>query len=108
MPRQSLEQLKQQREKINHRIQAIEARERTIQRKQDLQRAILVGRYTLKKAEQEGKLEQLYAEVASSLTRNIDRKLFELAANEKSQSKKKLPKTANAAKATQANLPPGR
>ncbi len=50
MPKQRLDALKQQRDKINHRIQAVEARERTAQRKQDLQRAILVGGYILDKA----------------------------------------------------------
>ena len=85
MPKPSLEVLKQQRDKINHRIQAVEARERTAQRKQDLQRAILVGRYTLKKAKQEGQLEQLYAEMNSILTREIDRKLFGLALNRQAQ-----------------------
>ena len=88
MPRQSMEQLKQQRDKINYRIQAVEARERTAQRKQDLQRAILVGRTMLKKAEQEGRLEQLYAEMSNVLMRGIDRKLFRLAPNEESPPKK--------------------
>jgi hypothetical protein len=93
-----LEQLKQQREKINHRIQAIEARERTIQRKQDLQRAILVGRYILKKAEQEGRLQALYAEMVSHLTREIDRQLFELPKNKKSAPKRKSSKTVKPTK----------
>lgn len=73
-----LERLKQQREQLSARIQAAEARERTAERKRDARRKILIGAYYLDMAQKEGKYEQLVKRMDEFLTRNSDRKLFNL------------------------------
>lgn len=73
-----LERLKQQREQINARIQAAEAREKAAERKKDARRKILIGAYYVDMAQKEGKYEQLVKRMDEFLTRNSDRKLFNL------------------------------
>ena len=73
-----LERLKQKREQINARIQAAEARDKTIERKRDARRKILVGAYHLEQAQKENTLAQLNKLMDGFLTRNSDRKLFDL------------------------------
>lgn len=74
-----LDKLKQQRDAINARIQAAEARERVSERKQDTRRKILIGAYYLDQAEQNpDQWSQLVKIMANYLTRDSDRSLFEL------------------------------
>lgn len=73
-----LEKLKNQRAKIDARIQAAEARSKSAERKQETRRKILVGSYYLDKAREQGKLEELKNRMAEYLSRDSDRKLFDL------------------------------
>lgn len=73
-----LERLKQKREQINARIQAAEARDKTMERKRDARRKILVGAYYLEQAQKENTMPQLNKFMDGFLTRNSDRKLFDL------------------------------
>lgn len=75
----ALEKLKQQRAALNARIQAAEARSKVSERKQDTRRKILIGAYYLDQAQrnshQWAELQQI---MARYLTRESDRRLFEL------------------------------
>lgn len=73
-----LEKLKEQREKINARIQATESRLKTADRKKDTRRKILVGAYYLDKAAKENTMSEIKAAMGKYLSRNSDRVLFEL------------------------------
>jgi hypothetical protein len=74
-----LDKLKQQRDALNARIQAAEARSRVSERKQDTRRKILIGAYYLDQAEQNpDQWSQLVKIMADYLTRDSDRSLFEL------------------------------
>lgn len=74
----ALEKLKAQRAKLEARIQAAEARSKSAERKQETRRKILVGSYYLDKAREEGKLNELKHRMADYLTRDSDRKLFDV------------------------------
>lgn len=87
----SLERLKQKRHQLDAKIQKVEARERTAQRRQDLRRKILIGACYLEQAEQTGKYQQLVEQMNLFLTRPSDRKLFGLGEQESSQT----PSSAN-------------
>lgn len=73
-----LDKLKAQREIINARIQATEARLKTSERKKDTRRKILVGSYYLDKATKENTLDNIKSIMNSYLSRNSDRALFDL------------------------------
>lgn len=73
-----LEKLKAQRDKLNARIQAAEARTKNIERKEETRRKILVGSFYLDKIRSEGKLEELKSLMEGYLSRDNDRKLFSL------------------------------
>jgi hypothetical protein len=73
----TLERLKEQRAKLEARIQAAEARAKQSERKQDTRRKILVGSYHLDKAIKENKLADLKQLMDGYLTRENDRKLFD-------------------------------
>ena len=75
---EKLEKLKIQREKLNARIQATEARLKTSERKKDTRRKILVGSYYLDKATKENAMADIKALMEKYLTRNYDRALFEI------------------------------
>ncbi len=77
----TLERLKEQRAKLEARIQAAEARTKQANRKQDTRRKILVGSYYLDKAIKENKFDTLKELMGQYLTRDSDRKLFELSVN---------------------------
>lgn len=81
----SLEKLKQQRDQINTRIEKAEAFQKTKQRKADLQRKILVGSYYLNQAHRDGTYDELVKMMDQVLTRQSDRKLFDLPRLEKSK-----------------------
>jgi len=74
----SLEKLKAQREALNAKIQAAEARTRVSERKKDTRRKILVGAYYLDQAQQNQRWAELQQIMANYLTRDSDRRLFEL------------------------------
>lgn len=75
----AIEKLKLQQAKITARIQQIEARSKVTERKQDMRRKILIGAYYLDQAKQNpDTLKSIKAGLASYLTRNTDRRLFEL------------------------------
>ena len=73
-----LERLKQKRDLINSRIQAAEARDKTAERKRDARRKILVGAYYLEQATKDNSMGQINKLMDGFLTRNSDRKLFDL------------------------------
>lgn len=79
----SLDKLKAKRDQVNARIQQMEAAEKQRQRKQDLQRKILVGTYYLEKMQKEDRMSELVELMDSVLTRNSDRKCFDLPLLEK-------------------------
>lgn len=70
--------LKEQRAKLEARIQAIEARAKQDERKKDTRRKILVGSYYLEQVIQNNQMDDLKKRLDSFLTRNSDRRLFDL------------------------------
>lgn len=77
-----LEKLKAQQAKLAARIQAVESRTKVSTRKQDTRRKILIGSYYLEQAQKENKLDDIKKIMASYLSRESDRKLFELETSE--------------------------
>lgn len=73
-----LERLKGQREKLNARIQATEARFKTSERKRDTRKKILIGSYYLDKAIKENSMDEINSIMDKYLKRNSDRELFDL------------------------------
>ncbi len=74
----SLEKLKQQRDKLNARIQQKEARLKASERKTDTRKKILVGSYYLDHAIKENKFDEIIKIMDKYLKRNSDRALFDL------------------------------
>jgi len=75
----ALEKLKKQREVLDARIQAAEARSRNDERKKDTRRKILVGAYYLEQAQKNNQAwTALQHIMADYLTRDSDRKLFDV------------------------------
>ncbi len=74
----ALERLKSQKAKLEARIHAVEARTKQSQRKQDTRRKILIGSYYFDKATKENKLDEIKHLMDKYLTRDSDRKLFNL------------------------------
>lgn len=73
-----LEKLKEKREALNTRIQAIEAREKTKERKNDVRKKILIGAYYLDQAEKNNSLNEIKKLMDKFLKRDFDRELFGL------------------------------
>lgn len=73
-----LEKLKAQQAKLAARIQAVEARAKVSERKQDTRRKILVGSYYLDEAKKNNQMEGIKKLMDSYLTRDSDRVLFDL------------------------------
>ena len=73
-----LKRLMEQREKIDARIQAAEARIKTSERKKDVRKKILIGSYYLDKAIKENAMDELKKIMDKYLTRDSDRELFGL------------------------------
>ena len=73
-----IEKLKRQKEIIEARLQQAEARHKHRERKEETRRKILLGAYFLDKLRKEGTLESVKQELEVFLTRNSDRKLFDL------------------------------
>ncbi len=74
----SLEKLKTQQAKLQARIQLMEARHKTSERKKDTRRKILLGSYYLDQAKAKNQMDEVKKIMASYLTRNSDRQLFDL------------------------------
>ena len=92
--KKKIDKLKEQRDKLNARIQAVEAREKTIERKHDTRRKVLVGAYGLEKAAStENGMTDLIKRLDGYLTRDADRALFSLPplSDKKEKSKKPEP-----------------
>lgn len=79
----SLEKLKRKRDQMMARIEKAEARDKIQQRKSNLQRKILVGSYYLEQAHRDGTYDELVKMMDQVLTRQSDRKLFDLPRLEK-------------------------
>jgi hypothetical protein len=73
-----LKRLVEQREKLDARIQATEARIKNSERKKDIRRKILIGAYYLDIAAKENKMDMIKSIIDRYLTRNSDRILFDL------------------------------
>ena len=71
-----LEKLKEQRQKLDARIQKMEALSKVEARKQDVRRKILIGAYYLNQAIKDGTVPQLREMMNGFLTRESDKKLF--------------------------------
>jgi hypothetical protein len=87
-----LDRLKEQREKIAARIQSVEARLKTSERKRDVRRKILVGAYYLDWAEKNNSMDKVKGFMDEYLKRDLDRELFglePLAKEDKLKTKKK-------------------
>lgn len=77
-PLSKLDKLKQQHEKLRARIQKIESLEKNRESKKDTRRKILVGSYYLDQTNKEGTFDHLKEKMATFLTRDSDRILFDL------------------------------
>jgi hypothetical protein len=88
----TLERLKEQRAKIDARIQASEARLKQSHRKQETRCKILIGSYYLDKAMKENTMNELKKLMAGYLTRESDKKLFDISEEQKAQEKQKTEK----------------
>lgn len=73
-----LERLRSQREKLDARIQATEARIKNSERKRDTRKKILLGAYYLDMAVKESKMDEVKKIMGTYLTRDSDRILFDL------------------------------
>ena len=71
-----LKKLQDRKSVITAKIQKLEASTKTIARKQDLQRKILVGTYYLEQAMKNGNIQELQNIMVSFLQRERDKKLF--------------------------------
>lgn len=78
LSKQALEKLKEQRDKLNARIQQKEARLKSSERKIETRKKILVGSYFLDNAIKENKLDEIKSSMDKYLKRNSDRALFDL------------------------------
>ncbi len=74
----ALEKLKEQRDKLNARIQQKEARLKSSMRKMDTRKKILIGSYFLDNAIKENKWDEIKSLMDKYLKRNSDRSLFDL------------------------------
>jgi len=78
MSHHRLERLKKQREKINVRIQATEARLKKSDRKKDVRKKILIGAYYLDLAEKNNTMDEIKKLMDKFLKRDFDREIFDL------------------------------
>lgn len=78
LSKNALERLKEQREKLNARIQKQESLLKSSERKKNTQKKILIGSYYLDKAIKENKIDEIKSIMDKYLKRNSDRALFDL------------------------------
>jgi len=76
--REKIQKLKEKRDALNARIQMIESREKTRERKEETRRKILVGAYFLDEYRKTNQMNTLIKKLDAFLERNSDRKLFDL------------------------------
>lgn len=74
-----LDTLKKKQAQLKAQIQALEAAEKTRERKRETRRKILIGAYYLDKAEADGTFNDIVSRMDGYLMRNSDRTLFDLA-----------------------------
>lgn len=74
-----LESLKKKQEQLKAQIQALEAAEKSREKKRDTRRKILIGAYYLDKAKENDSLDEISKLMDDYLTRSSDRTLFDLA-----------------------------
>ena len=74
----TIEKLKEKKSQIEARIQAVEAREKTKERKKDVRRKILAGAYYLDRINKEKVFDELTKAMDGYLVRDNDRILFGL------------------------------
>jgi hypothetical protein len=74
----ALDRLKEQRTKLDARIQAAQARSKTSERKKETQRKILVGAYYLDQARKNNQMDSIREIMNDYLKRSSDRLLFDL------------------------------
>lgn len=77
-----LEKLKARKAQLDARIQMISARDSANERKCETRRKILVGAYYLDAARKQNNMEEIRKSMEQYLTRDADRKLFDLLPNE--------------------------
>jgi uncharacterized protein YhaN len=73
-----LDKLKEQRDKLNARIQQKESRLKQSERKRETRKKILLGSYYLDSAIKENKIDDIKSLMDKYLKRNTDRILFDL------------------------------
>ena len=73
-----LEKLKEKKKVIDARIQSIEDRQKTSERKKDVRKKILIGSYYLDKAIKDNNMGEIKDIMDKFLIRNSDRILFDL------------------------------
>ena len=73
-----LESLKKKQDQLKAQIQALEAAEKTREKKRDTRRKILIGAYYLDKAIKENRFDEIVKLMDGYLNRNSDRMLFDL------------------------------
>ena len=73
-----LEKLKEKKAMLTARTNSIEARTKHIERKQDTRKKILIGSYYLEQANKNNSFDDIKTIMDKYLTRNSDRKLFDL------------------------------
>ena len=86
-----LESLKKKQDQLKAQIQALEAAEKTREKKRDTRRKILIGAYYLDKAKSENSFDEIVKLMDDYLTRNSDRILFDLEPNPNKREKETLP-----------------
>lgn len=74
----TLEKLKTQQATLQARIQLLEARHKTSERKKDTRRKILLGSYYLDLAQRQNQMAEVKKIMDCYLKRNSDRQLFDL------------------------------
>ena len=73
-----LDHLKKKHDQLKAQIQALEAAEKTREKKRDTRRKILIGAYYQDKAITENRFDEIVKLMDGYLTRNVDRVLFDL------------------------------
>lgn len=81
-----LDSLKKKQEQLKAQIQALEAAEKTRERKQETRRKILMGAYYLDKARAENRFDDIVTLMDGYLNRDSDRVLFDLPPRKKKSS----------------------
>jgi large subunit ribosomal protein L7/L12 len=79
--KEKIEKLRKQQDVLKARIQLMENKEKAIARKIDTRMKILIGSYFLEQYQKKNKFDDIVKIMDSYLTRESDRKIFNLKAN---------------------------